>query len=87
MNTTKIIGTLALVALLGTGLLAAPAIADTPSIPRNIKTMDANKDGRIDREEYLTFLSERFDEAADSKGYCTFEEVRQGFDWMDLDLP
>lgn len=87
MNTTKIFGALALVALLGTGVSAAPAFADVPSIPRNIKAMDANKDGRIDREEYLTFLSERFDEAAGSKGYCTFEEVRQGFDWMDLDLP
>jgi hypothetical protein len=70
---------IALVMALGAGFTAAPAQADTPSQPWSIKAMDANKDGKVTKSEYLEFMGKQFDKSAGAKGYCTFEEIKQAF--------
>jgi len=65
------------VALLGG--FAAPAFADIPKAPANVSVIDTNKDGRIDKAEFLAYMGASFDELAGAKGYCTFEEVEEGF--------
>lgn len=72
------------VALLGG--FATPTFADVPKAPNNISNIDSNKNGRIEKEEYLTYMSAAFDELAGAKGYCTFEEVKEGFRRMN-ELP
>ena len=61
---------------------AAPlAQADVPkavSAP-NVRDMDTNKNGRVEKSEYIAYMTAAFDRAAGSKGYCTFEEVQAGF--------
>ncbi|MGL1832522.1 hypothetical protein ACKVEX_02830 [Rhodocyclaceae bacterium SMB388] len=65
------------VALLGG--FAAPAFADIPTAPKNISVIDTNNNGRIEKEEFLAYMSASFDDLAGDKGYCTFEEVKEGF--------
>jgi len=78
MSTTRRFTTVALAMLLGAGLLASPVHAELPKEPRNVAVMDANKDGKIDRDEYLDYMGTQFDKRAGTKGYCTFEEVSEG---------
>jgi len=40
--------------------------------------MDTNKNGKVEKDEYLAFMAKEFDKAAGKKGYCTFEEVDKG---------
>lgn len=61
------------------GGFSAPAFADLPSKPADIRVMDTNKNGKVEKDEYLAFMAKRFDESAGKKGYCTFEEIDQGF--------
>lgn len=61
------------------GGAAAPALADLPKEPNNISVMDTNNNGRIEKEEFITYMGTSFDELAGDKGYCTFEEVKVGF--------
>lgn len=65
-------------ALIG-GMAAPSAFADVPKTPKDIAAMDTNKNGRIEKDEYLKAMSAEFDKAAGSKGYCTFEEVAEGW--------
>ncbi|MBI4757161.1 MAG: hypothetical protein HY778_17450 [Betaproteobacteria bacterium] len=44
--------------------------------------MDTNKNGRIEKAEYMEYVGKAFDSAAGAKGYCTFEEVKAGFDYL-----
>lgn len=79
MNTRKSISILALSLALGGSMLATPAFADLPRQPGDIRVMDTNKNGRVEKDEYLAFMAKQFDKAAGTKGYCTFEEIKQGF--------
>lgn len=80
--------TLASAAIMAAGLagitLAPAAYADMPKLDRvkNVAEMDTNKNGRIERGEYLSFMGNAFDKAAGAKGYCTFEEIAEGFKSM-----
>ncbi|MBI5789933.1 MAG: hypothetical protein HZA63_00505 [Rhodocyclales bacterium] len=87
MSTRNSVSILALTLALGAGMLTTPAFADLPNKPGDIRVMDTNKNGRIEKDEYLAHMAKMFDKAAGTKGYCTFEEVIQGFrgntDWMN----
>lgn len=65
-------------ALIG-GVVSAPAYAALPSEPGNVKVMDTNKNGKVEKDEYLAFMAKRFDQTAGNKGYCSFEEIESGF--------
>lgn len=78
MKLTHTVSVLAMsVALLGG--FAAPAFADVPKAPADVGVIDTNKDGRIDKVEFLAYMGASFDELAGANGYCTFEEVEEGF--------
>lgn len=79
MSTRKSISILALTLALSGGMLATPAFAATPSNAGDVKVMDANNNGKVEKTEYLAFMSKAFDRAAGTKGYCTYEEVKKGF--------
>lgn len=87
MSTRKTVSILALTLALGGGMLATPAFADLPSKPGDIRVMDTNKNGKIEKDEYLAFMAKQFDRAAGAKGYCTFQEIIEGFrsnqEWMN----
>lgn len=78
MSMTKKSTMVALAMLLGAGLVASPVYAELPKQTRNVAVMDTNKDGKIDRDEYLGYMGAQFDKRAGTKGYCTFEEVSEG---------
>jgi len=78
MSFVKTASVAALALTLATGLAIPPARADLPNTPTNVKVMDKNKNGRIERTEYLAYMGAQFDQLAGSKGYCTFEEVSAG---------
>ena len=67
------------IALALTGAFGTQSVyANVPNTPANVKVMDKNKNGKIEKEEYIAYMSRRFDELAGGKGYCTFEEVSTG---------
>ena len=78
MNLIKSASVVALAMALAGGLAAQTALADLPNTPANVKVMDKNKNGRIEKDEYLAYMGAQFDKAAGKKGYCTFEEVSSG---------
>ncbi len=78
MDRRKSVGALAAALMLVGSLAAMPARADLPRVVVDLREMDKNKNGRIERDEYLAAMAEMFDKAAGAKGYCTFEEVRTG---------
>ncbi|MCZ7566222.1 MAG: hypothetical protein M5U08_22510 [Burkholderiales bacterium] len=79
MNVKRRASMAAVALALGGVLAAAPAVADLPRIQQqDVRTMDTNKNGRIEREEYLAAMGKMFDQIAGAKGYCTFEEVTEG---------
>lgn len=78
MNLIKSASVVALAIALAGGLAAQTALADLPNTPANVKVMDKNKNGRIEKDEYLAYMSAQFDRLAGKKGYCTFEEVSDG---------
>lgn len=65
-------------ALIG-GIASPSAFAEVPKTPKDIAAMDTNKNGRIEKDEYVKAMSAEFDKTAGSKGYCTFEEVAEGW--------
>lgn len=65
-------------ALIG-GMTSPSAFADVPKAPKDIAAMDTNKNGRIEKEEYVKAMAAEFDKTAGSKGYCSFEEVAEGW--------
>jgi hypothetical protein len=66
---------IALLMALGAGFAATPALADLPS-KQDVKEVDANKDGKVSKQEFLAFMGKRFEQTAGAKGYCTYEEIR-----------
>ncbi len=82
MKLVKSASAIALVMALSAGLVSGQALADVPSKPTDIRTLDTNKNGKVEKDEYLAFMSKEFDKAAGKKGYCTFEEVHKGFQDM-----
>lgn len=78
MRLSKSASIVALAIALAGGLAAQTALADLPNKPANVKVMDKNKNGRIEKEEYLAYLGAQFDKLAGNKGYCTFEEISGG---------
>ena len=83
MKIMKPVSALAVVLALGAGsVVTSTAWADLPKAPSKISVIDANKNGKIEKSEYLAFMSSAFDKAAGAKGYCTYEEVQAGFDDM-----
>ena len=76
-----------LLALTCSTLLAAPlAHADLPKVDAkpDVREMDANNNGRIEKDEYVSYITRSFEKAAGAKGYCTYEELLGGFKrWMD----
>lgn len=83
MKLTKSASALAIIAALSTGFMATSAHADLPKQPVSIKVMDTDKNGKIEKAEFLAFMDKEFDKLAGGKGYCTFEEIARGFDEMD----
>ena len=80
MKLMKPISALAVVLALGAGsLVTSTAFADLPKAPSKISVIDTNKNGKIEKSEFLAHMSASFDKAAGAKGYCTYEEVQQGF--------
>lgn len=65
-------------ALIG-GMASTSALAEVPKAPKDIAAMDTNKNGRIEKDEYVTAMTAEFEKTAGSKGYCTFEEVAEGW--------
>ena len=78
MNTTPRILSATLALLLAGGLLAVPAHADLPKPAPNIVEMDTDKNGTIEKAEFLAFMEVQFDKSAAGKGYCTYEEIETG---------
>jgi hypothetical protein len=78
MKLVKSASAVVLALALSSGLMSPQALADVPSKPTDIRSLDTNKNGKIEKDEYLAFMSREFDKAAGKKGYCTFEEVEQG---------
>ena len=78
MSLMKSASVVALAIALAGGLAAQTALADLPNTPANVKIMDKNKNGRIEKAEYLAYMGAQFDKLAGKKGYCTFEEVSGG---------
>lgn len=83
MNTIRRVPHVALALLLTTGLLSAPAMAVVPPVPNDFAAMDTNKDGQVDKQEYMAVVSAHFDKATECKGYCTFSNagVKQRSVW------
>jgi hypothetical protein len=79
MKLIKIASVVALAAVLAGGLAVNTAFADLPKKPLNVKVMDTNKNGRIEKSEYLAFMGAEFDKLAGGKGYCTYAEIEKGF--------
>lgn len=76
----------ALLLALSGGLVSGQALADLPTAKVDIRTIDTNKNGRVEKDEYLAFMAKEFDKAAGKKGYCTFEEIDKGFRAMPGNL-
>lgn len=75
MKLTKIASALALGVALTAGS-AGFALADLP--PNSpIRLMDANKDNKVTKEEFLAYHAKMFDSVAGKKGYCTYEELQK----------
>lgn len=84
----KLINSASAVALalaLSGGLVSSQAWADLPSKTGDIRVIDTNKNGKVEKDEYLAFMAKEFDKTAGKKGYCTFEEVDQAFRQMPAD--
>ena len=79
MFATRFASVVALNLALAGGFASAPAYADIPKQPESIKDIDTNKNGRVEKDEYLAFMSRMFDKSAGAKGYCTFQEVERGY--------
>lgn len=82
MKLARILSVTALSVAFAGGMVAAPAYADLPKGPAAISVIDSNKNGRIEKDEYLSYMGAEFDKTAGAKGYCTFEEVAAGFKAM-----
>lgn len=87
MSLMKSASVVALAITLAGGLAAQTALADLPNTPANVKIMDKNKNGRIEKSEYLAFMGAAFDKLAGNKGYCTFEEISAGLKSMGSAFP
>jgi len=61
-----------------TGLSVNAVLADLPSKPRSVEVMDTNKNGKVEKREYLAFMGGEFDKLSGAKGYCTYNEVKTG---------
>lgn len=85
MKLAPMLSAAAVALALAGGLVSAPAYAEVPKGPKNIAVMDTNKNGKIEKEEYLDFMGKEFEKTAGSKGYCTFEEVKEGFRRMAIE--
>ncbi|MBK7355947.1 EF-hand domain-containing protein [Propionivibrio sp.] len=60
------------------GMVATPAFADKSD--DMMKMMDTNKNGMIEKDEYLAYQSKVFDKmAADKKGQATMKDVMKAF--------
>ncbi|MEF8730699.1 MAG: EF-hand domain-containing protein [Candidatus Accumulibacter meliphilus] len=86
MKLTNTTSAIALLMALSGGLVSGQALADLPSPQVDIRTIDTNKNGKVEKDEYLAFMAKEFDKSAGKKGYCTFEEVNQGFEHMSKQL-
>ena len=78
MKLIKSLGAITVATVLAGGLAANSVFADLPSRPLDVRVMDTNKNGRIEKSEYLAFMGGEFDRLAGAKGYCTFAEVATG---------
>ena len=87
MNLIKSASVVALAIALAGGLAAQSALADLPNTPANVKIIDKNKNGRIEKDEYLAYMGAQFDKAAGKKGYCTFEEISDGLRKLGSTFP
>ncbi|MBK8400393.1 MAG: hypothetical protein IPL29_04840 [Propionivibrio sp.] len=78
MNRSKFASILALSMALAGGMVATPAFADKSD--DMMKMMDTNKNGMIEKDEYLAYQSKVFDKmAADKKGQATMKDVMKAF--------
>lgn len=78
MSTRKSVSILALSLALAGGMIATPAFADQSA--DMMKMMDTNKNGMIEKDEYLAYQSKVFDKMqVDKKGGATMKEVMKSF--------
>jgi len=87
MRPMKSVSVVALAIALAGGLAAQTAWADLPNTPANVKIMDKNNNGKIEKNEYLAYMGGQFDKLAGNKGYCTFEEISSGLKKMGSAFP
>jgi hypothetical protein len=84
MNRRQSVSALAAAGLLAGSFASSSARADLPKAQEaNIKAMDKNKNGRIEKEEFIAYMSAMFDRSAGAKGYCTYEEVAKGLSQLN----
>jgi len=78
MSTRKSVSILALSLALAGGMIATPAFAD--KMDDMTKMMDTNKNGMIEKDEYLAYHSKVFDKMpVDKKGGATMKDVMKSF--------
>lgn len=78
MNTRKSVSILALSLALAGGMIANPAFASDSSADM-MKMMDTNKNGKIEKDEYIAYQSKVYDKMAGTKGYITVQETMHAF--------
>lgn len=78
MNTRKSVSILALSLALAGGMIATPAFSADHSSDM-MKMMDTNKNGKIEKDEYIAYQSKVYDKMAGTKGYITVEETMHAF--------
>jgi hypothetical protein len=74
----KLVTALSMVVALAAGVAGGTATAADmmQNNPENTgKAMDYNKDGRIDRYEFVRYQGRMFDQMAGTKGYATYADV------------
>jgi hypothetical protein len=79
MSTRKSVSIVALSLALAGGMIATPAFAADNSAEM-MKMMDTNKNGMIEKDEYLAYHSKMFDKMpVDKKGGATMTDVMKTF--------
>ncbi|MBL8416295.1 MAG: hypothetical protein JNM42_17840 [Propionivibrio sp.] len=79
MSTRKSVSIVALSLALAGGMIATPAFAADNSADM-MKMMDTNKNGMIEKDEYLAYHSKVFDKMpVDKKGGATMQDVMKSF--------
>ena len=78
MSTRKSLSILALSLALGGGMIATPSFAADNSADM-MKMMDTNKNGMVEKDEYIAYHSKMFDKMAGTKSNLSSQDVMKSF--------